>query len=69
MLNKLIKDSIELLKRYEPGVRAEESVRRKKQNPVEEKRILPIFNWSEIDVWEFLGDKSTVSCIMKVGKE
>lgn len=38
------------------GVRAEESTRRKKQKPVEYKRILPLFMWREEDVWEFIAD-------------
>ena len=44
-------DKVKLL-----GVRAEESVRRKKQQPVSYNRILPIFHWTEIDVWEFISD-------------
>lgn len=44
-------DKVKLL-----GVRAEESSRRKKQQHVSYNRILPIFNWTEMDVWEFISD-------------
>lgn len=46
------------------GVRAEESSRRKKQQAITYNRILPIFDWTENDVWDFLNDNNLPHCVL-----